>query len=138
MNGWIAKCWGKTRDIYYNEYVLKQELILKENTYCSVHYHADRVNRFILKAGEVRVLLFLDNDVKSIELSIDEPFVIGPNIIHSFVVISDGVMEEEYYNERGDKISKDDIVRLCEGGDFCGQSFDDLVDKLKLGIRDAR
>lgn len=138
MSEWTLKCWGKTRDVYCTEYALKQELILKANTYCSVHYHSNRINRFILKAGKACVLIFSEGDVKCVELAIDEPFVIGTNIVHCFVVISDGVMEEEYYNEYGEKICKDDITRLCEGGHYKGSDLEDLKIALKLGIRDAR
>ena len=138
MSEWQNKCWGKTRDIYCDKRFLRQELILKSNTNCSVHYHERRCNRFILKAGEVYIVIFNGSEYKTIRLQVDEPFVVGAKILHCFVVVHDGMMIEEYFSEDGGDIDKEDIVRLCEGGVCDASDVERLVGSLMTGFKDAK
>jgi len=131
MSEWITKCWGQTRCIHKSSNLLISELNLKANSYCSLHIHEYRTNRFILKSGKVCVIIFKDCNYIINELEIDKAFDVEPYVLHCFIVIEDGVMIEQYF---GDCVKDDDIVRLIEGGNRDCSNIKYLMDQLLLEI----
>lgn len=129
---WTDKCWGKTRLSKKSINMLTYELLLVEKTYCSIHYHNNRVNRFILKSGNVSVVTFINGSYNITELNVDKPFEVDQKVKHMFVVVNSGYMIEEYFNRTGDLVEEEDIVRICVGG---VNEFSDVVSLVRHLMR---
>lgn len=112
---WDTKCWGYTRCLEESDDFSWHELKLQAGGYCSFHYHKQRANKFIVLSGVVRVVFAYGWDVKWEELRASDQFVMPSLVPHQFQVLEDGEMQEEYFPDRGSKISIFDIVRLTEG-----------------------
>lgn len=138
MSQWQNKCWGKTRIIYQNADLLRYELEVISNSYCSIHYHENRTNRFILKSGVVSVIVFGNGSYTRHDLKIDEPLDIDPGTLHLFIVIQEGNMIEEYFDKSGRQVEESDIIRLCQGGIAEFNNIEELVDALLRDISDAQ
>lgn len=120
-DGWQEKIWGRTRCSLDSLVYSKHELELKAGTFCSVHYHRFRGNKFVLFQGSVRIVWSYAWKIESKTLKPGDALHIPSLVVHQFQVLEDGVMTEEYYPERGGKVEHGDIVRLCEGGSLAHQ-----------------
>lgn len=138
MSQWQEKCWGKTRVIYNSTNLLRYELEVVAGSYCSIHYHEFRTNRFILKSGAVSVVIYDKGSYTRLDLRIDEPLDVDPKILHQFIVIEDGKMIEEYFDKSGKQVEESDIIRLCQGGVKEYSSVGELIDALLRDLGDAK
>lgn len=114
-----TKVWGKTREVTHTKSYSKHELILEENTYCSLHYHKHRANKFIIVKGVVTIIEMYGPQVHKFVLDANSQNIYHdvPSLVpHMFVVNQAGLMIEEYYPDRGGKVENDDIIRIVEGG----------------------
>tara|TARA_R110000751_G_scaffold154483_5_gene259513 strand:- start:330 stop:770 length:441 start_codon:yes stop_codon:yes gene_type:complete len=113
---WQNKCWGKTRQIISSDFYSKHELQVSTGGYCSLHYHQNRANKFIVKSGCIDVIEFYGPTHKVICLGPDNTYDVPSLVPHLFVVMQDGLVIEEYYSDRGGRVMVNDIVRIVEGG----------------------
>ena len=51
----IFKIWGHRRRIHLNGQYEIDLLDLKANTFCSTHFHKDKINKFIVISGRVKI-----------------------------------------------------------------------------------
>lgn len=107
----VHKIWGERKRIlltFTNEIDL---LYLKAGTFSSTHYHDNKVNRFVLISGKVRV----ETQYNKKDLQINEIFEVFPPTVHRFCVEEDSIMLEVAYVTNGE-INSMDIHRDSQGG----------------------
>lgn len=123
------KVWGETREIAHTQFYSRHELILRPNTYCSLHYHQHRANKFTIISGVVTIIEMYGPMVRKfvLDANSDNLFYDVPSLVpHMFVVNESGYMVEEYYPDRGGEVDRDDIVRIVEGGMMNSDDLDKL------------
>jgi len=131
MSDWETKDWGRTRCTLKGDLGSLHELEVIEGGYCSVHYHRQRANRFIVKSGSIAVVSFYAWNIERMILTAGNVLDIPSHVVHQFQVISEGKVFEHYYRDGG-KVRNDDIVRLCKGG-FCPvEDLDKLAETILL------
>ena len=64
----ISKIWGERRRLHLDDKNEIDLLYLKKDTFCSTHTHKNKINKFIVIAGKVRI----DSDLGSIDLTANE------------------------------------------------------------------
>jgi len=120
------KIWGNKHSILNTDQIEIDLLYLDKDTCCSIHTHDNKINRFVLLMGEVKI----KSSLGDYDLTIDEPFDVEPGVMHQFVVNEYSVMIELAYVKEG-YIDKDDIKRFIQGGKFVNGEFFSL-DQLKI------
>lgn len=116
MNLFSSKVWGSTRELIHTEHYSKYELQLKNSTFCSLHYHLSRANKFHVIAGKVEIIEMYGPKIVKTMLCPGDSHNVHSLVPHLFLVHIDGFMVEEYYPDRGGVVDKNDIVRIYEGG----------------------
>jgi mannose-6-phosphate isomerase-like protein (cupin superfamily) len=112
---WQDKCWGRTRCLIERPHYQLHQLEVEEG-YCSIHYHRDRANRFIVESGEILVTKFFHVHEEYHRVLPGHHFDVPSLVVHQFTVIKPGEVFEEYFPDRGGTIRTTDIVRLTVGG----------------------
>lgn len=130
-DGWIEKCWGKTREIVDSPLYSKHELQIDAGGYCSLHFHMERANRFIVQSGLIEIIEMFGPQVRRTILGPDNTYDVASLVPHMFAVRKTGKMIEEYFADRGGTVRRNDIIRIVEGG-----VLDDinLINKLPFSI----
>ncbi len=118
---WEDKVWGRVWHLFQSDQAATSFLFLKKGTYCSKHYHEERVNVFAVIRGEVVIEIWLDTKSRKpgliYHLAEGQSYQVLPWINHRFRVLEDSEMVEVYYpGKEGGKVRFNDIVRLEEGG----------------------
>lgn len=116
-HNWHEKVWGHTKCIVRSPYYYRFELKTKKNTFCSYHFHRRRANLFHVESGVVKVVWTHGWNILWKVLTPGQDFVVDSLTPHQFQVLSEGVMYEEYFPDRGGVIFEDDIHRLTIGGE---------------------
>ena len=132
-SGNIFKIWGERRRILLTDTIEADLLYLKGETFCSTHKHKDKSNLFYVVKGEVRIETEFGNKV----LKANECWTVKPPLIHRFCPLTDGIMIEIAYVDRG-KIDPDDIERFSQGGRIVNGkeiTFNELRDYGLLDLR---
>lgn len=117
---WETKVWGRTRCVRRLANFSRYELEVEKGGFCSIHYHLNRSNEFLVLSGVVQVVWCFAWQTHSRLLAVNSPsLTIRAGIPHQFQVMESGVMIEDYkpdlINARAE-FSDGDIVRLTEGG----------------------
>lgn len=123
----IFKIWGQRIRLRLDEKNEIDLLYLKEDTFCSSHTHKEKINRFYVVEGTVRI----DTEFGKIVLKENEAWVVRPPLKHRFVALEDSKMIEFAYVEEG-KIDPNDINRESFGGKIINGeelTIDDLKEK---------
>jgi len=107
----IHKVWGSRRRILLTDTLEADVLYLKKDTFCSTHRHKQKINKFYVVSGKVRI----ETEFGDTILETNESWVVRPPQIHRFVPLEDSVMIELAYVEGG-KINPADIKRFSQGG----------------------
>ena len=110
-NSNIFKIWGIRRRILLTDTSEIDLLNVHKDCFCSTHYHKDKINKFILISGEIRI----ESEYGYITLREGEEFEVRPTLKHRFIATEDSVMIEIAYTENC-SIDANDIVRLSQGG----------------------
>jgi mannose-6-phosphate isomerase-like protein (cupin superfamily) len=115
-----AKVWGSVRHCFSSEAASGSVLWTVAGAFCSRHSHEDRVNRFVVVSGEIRVEIFDDRGrelLRAIPLRQGRMIDVPAGVVHRFVVVEPGVVVEFYFPAReGAVVRGDDIKRLDYGG----------------------
>ena len=114
----IKKIWGTRQRILKSDKTEIDLLYLDKDTACSIHNHAEKINRFVLIKGNVTIRTNLGDK----QLVINEPFDIEPPLVHQFVVNEDSIMIELAFVKEG-KIDENDIDRQKQGGKIINNKF---------------
>ena len=131
MSDWVDKCWGKTREIVDSPFYSKHELKIEAGGYCSLHFHIERANRFIIQSGLVEIIEMFGPQVRKTLLGPDNTYDVASLVPHMFAVRKSGTMIEEYFADRGGTVRRNDITRIVEGGTFKNSN---LIDALPFSI----
>lgn len=116
------KIWGRTSCVHRTHNSSSHVLALNANYHCSVHYHRDRANHFYINSGIVDIVEFCESNFKVTRLCKFDSYCVDRLILHTFIVVEDGEMVENYVGSE----TADDIVRLIDGG------FSDDIEALPL------
>lgn len=114
-----TKVWGSVRHAFNSDACGVSVLHTAAGGYCSRHHHVDRVNRFLVVSGKIRVKLYTEQGEPdtSYLLSPGEVLDVPAGTIHRFDVVEPGIVVEVYYPARpGAKVRFNDIHRLDSGG----------------------
>ena len=109
MNKSVIKFWGSESWIVNNEFYCFKELYLLKDKFCSLHYHKQKDETFIIQSGIVGMEV---DSVKRI-MSVGESIRIKPNVIHRFTGIQDSIIYE--VSTHHDDL---DSYRLQPSGEF--------------------
>jgi mannose-6-phosphate isomerase-like protein (cupin superfamily) len=118
---WEDKIWGRVWHLFQSDQAATSFLFLKKGTYCSKHYHEERVNVFAVIRGEVAIEVWFNTERQEPDLiyylAEGQSYEVLHQLVHRFRVLEDSEMVEVYYpGKEGGKVRFDDIVRLEEGG----------------------
>lgn len=125
----LHKIWGERRRILLTDTCEIDLLYLKKGHFCSTHKHKNKINKFIVIKGKVKIETAYGSKI----LLKNQSFTVEPPLVHRFINLTDGVMVELAYVTKG-KIDANDICRFSQGGKFINKkefTLDDLKkDKL--------
>lgn len=107
----IFKIWGRRERILLTETSEIDLLYIKKDSFCSLHRHRRKINRFTVISGKVRI----ESEYGSVALTEGQSFEVRPPLKHRFFAIEDSIMVESAYVENG-TIDADDIERESQGG----------------------
>ncbi len=113
---WTEKPWGRTRELSRSTSWSRHELQVEPRGFCSIHYHQHQANRFLVHSGKIAVLLFFAGKTERFVLAASDQLDVPSLIVHQFHVIEGGTVVEEYWPDRGGKLSAGDIIRLTASG----------------------
>ncbi len=118
---WQDKAWGRTRKEVESSLFSRHRLEVIKGGFCSVHYHEERANRFIVRTGSIIVVEFFAWRWRRTILGPDNLYDVASLVPHMFQVVKDGVVLEDYWADRGGEVRDSDISRLIEGGRVSGK-----------------
>ena len=110
-NGNLHKIWGERRRILLTDKCEIDLLYLKKDSFCSRHKHAQKINKFVVVKGKVRIETEFGKKI----LTKNQSFEVNPPTIHRFVALKNSVMIELATVKEG-YIKPDDILRTRQGG----------------------
>jgi len=120
---WEEKVWGRVKHVFASPQASVSYLETKKNTRCSIHYHQERANQFIVIEGCIMVERFSDENLFS---ALDEHiltenciYTVPCGVWHRFKALQDSRAIEVYFpGKEGGICRMDDIVRHDVGGVF--------------------
>ncbi len=107
----IPKIWGIRNRIVLSNTSEIDHVILKKNTFCSLHNHKKKINFFYVLKGKVKI----DSEYGTQILKKGQSFEIRPPLKHRFTALVNSEMIEIAYVEKG-IINENDIYRYSLGG----------------------
>lgn len=107
----IHKIWGERRRIHLDDKNEIDLLYLRGNTFCSTHTHLNKINKFLVVSGRVKI----ETEYGEIILAKNESWVVRPPMKHRFYALEPSIMIEIAYVEEG-RIDPNDINRESQGG----------------------
>jgi mannose-6-phosphate isomerase-like protein (cupin superfamily) len=123
----IFKIWGTRNRLLLDDKNEIDLLYVNKDTFCSLHSHETKINRFYVIEGSIRIETEYGRKI----LVKGESFVVRPSLKHRFVILEDSIILEMAYVEEG-RISPSDIIREKSGGRIIdGKEFtiEELKDK---------
>ena len=110
-NGNLHKIWGTRRRLLLTDQTEIDLLYVKKDTFCSVHSHLAKTNKFVVVSGKVRI----ETEFGVQTLKKNQSFEVKPPIVHRFFAVEDSIMIELAFVEEG-FIQPKDIKRKKQGG----------------------
>ena len=107
----VFKIWGLRKRILLTETSEIDLLHIKKDSFCSTHTHRQKINKFTVLDGAVRI----DSEYGSVVLYPGSSFEVRPPLKHRFFALADSIMIESAYVEHG-SIDANDIEREKQGG----------------------
>jgi len=107
----IFKIWGLRLRLLLTDTSEIDLIQVKKDCFCSIHFHKNKVNKFYIIEGKLRI----ESEYGKILLEANDSFEIRPPIKHRFFAEEDTVAIELAYVENG-KIDAKDIMRFKQGG----------------------
>ena len=108
----ITKIWGIRRRILLTDNSEIDLLYLKKGSFCSLHRHKQKINKFVVICGQVKIESEFGHQV----LKKNDSFTVKPPQLHRFVILEHSVMVELAYTSKNIKIDPKDIMRILQGG----------------------
>jgi mannose-6-phosphate isomerase-like protein (cupin superfamily) len=134
MEDWQDKVWGRTRIIVKSDMFQRHQLEVNARSFCSVHWHEHRSNKFIVVSGVIRIVEFYAWTHVVHVLTADMEYDVPSLVPHQFQVAESGKMFEDYWPDRDNTVVDNrDIVRLYTGNILDdGETFDQLLERMPL------
>lgn len=132
---WTTKVWGRTKELVDSPFYSKHELEIEAGGYCSLHFHKHRANRFVVVSGLIEIVEMFGPFITRTNLGPENTYDVPSLVPHMFIVHKTGAMFEEYYADRNEKVRRDDIVRLIEGGKHDSNRLSELPICLINGLQ---
>lgn len=121
----IFKVWGERRRILLTGNAEIDLLYLRKDSFCSTHRHRNKINKFVVISGRVRI----ETEFDKITLTANESWIVEPPMVHRFVAEDDSIMVELAFVKKG-RIDPLDIDRFSPGGRIInGREY--TIDRLK-------
>lgn len=122
----IFKIWGERHRIHLDKQHETDLLYLKKDTFCSLHSHVKKINKFIIVEGSVKI----QTEYGSKILKKNESWIVEPPLKHRFVALEESVMIEMAFVTEG-IVDQNDIERISLGGKIIdGEEYP--IDILKM------
>lgn len=114
MHGIIqAKVWGTTQCLFQSETAEVHLIRPARGGFCSIHEHVGKHNLFYVIAGQLKVTIFRDNDVRDeTVLGPGMATTVAPRERHQFEAVEDTIALEIYHI----RLDPADIQRYSQGG----------------------
>ena len=125
-----TKVWGSTECLFSCPLYSRHRLEVLPGGYSSIHYHANRANRFHVETGTIAIVVFRAWRYERVILTQDTCYDVPSLVPHQFQCVEGGIVYEEYWRDRGGEVREDDIVRLTVGGYAAIDELPDLVPRL--------
>ena len=106
------KGWGEELIIHANENYCVKILTLHRGGECSLHFHTEKEESFLVLEGKVEVELFFNLERSIVTLEEGESLDIPPFMAHRFKAVVDSKLLEASNQDR----EEEDLIRI-EGGD---------------------
>ncbi len=132
MSDNIHKVWGQRRRILLTDTIEADLLYLTKDCFCSTHNHKNKINKFIVISGKIRI----DTEYGKALLFAKQSWVVEPPLVHRFYALENSVMIELAYVNDG-KIDSNDINRISQGGRIVKgkeMTLDEMREKGLLGL----
>lgn len=132
MSEGIFKIWGERFRLLLTKQTEIDLLYVKKDCFCSTHSHEDKINRFVVISGCVKI----ETDYGSKILYPNESWTVYPPRTHRFFALEDSVMVELAFVS-GSEIDPDDINRQSQGGriiDGKEMTLDEMEEKGLLDL----
>lgn len=127
----IFKIWGLRRRILLTSTSEIDLLYVKKNCFCSNHSHTNKINKFIVVSGKIKI----ESEYGEIILKANESFEVHPPLKHRFSALEDSVMIECAYIEKGN-IDANDIKREIQGGRIVDGEYLSILELKEKGLLD--
>lgn len=125
----INKIWGERRRILLTDKTEIDLLYLKANTFCSSHNHEEKVNKFYVVSGKIKI----ETEIGNIILTKNDSWEVHPPLKHRFVALEDSVMIELAYTI-DKKIDPKDINRDIQGGKIIDGKYISIPELREKGL----
>lgn len=112
MSEGIFKIWGERKRILLTPQTEIDLLHVKKNTFCSTHSHVNKINRFVVISGKIKI----ETDYGTKILYPNESWTVYPPRLHRFFALEDSTMVECAFTDRKKEIDPNDISRKSQGG----------------------
>jgi len=127
----IFKIWGLRRRILLTNTSEIDLLYIKKMCFCSKHYHFDKINKFIVVSGKIKI----ESEYGEVVLKPNESFEVHPPLKHRFSALEDSIMIECAYVEKGN-INANDIKREIQGGRIIEGKYLSIPELKEKGLLD--
>ena len=107
--------WGKTRADVISAKYSHHTLRTIAGGCSSVHWHKNRLNRFVVVSGRIAVVELYGWETKRTVLDTGASLEVPSLVPHQFQSLVNSQVIEEYWPDRGGNVEVDDIVRLSVG-----------------------
>jgi mannose-6-phosphate isomerase-like protein (cupin superfamily) len=114
MQGRVNKPWGWSQEVYRDELTRVVRIHVEPGGFCSVHFHASQVNRFIVLSGELTVHKAGETTELSPHWHMGSYSSIKCGVSHHFHNATSEPVEalEIYTSANGTPPDESDIIRL--------------------------
>ena len=106
------KGWGQETIVHNNKNYCVKLLVLQQGGQCSLHFHKEKEESFLVLEGHVEVELFYDLKREFVNLRLGESIDIPPFMAHRFRAIEDSRLLEASNQD----LEEADLIRI-ESGD---------------------
>jgi len=129
----IFKIWGERRRMLLGKQVEIDLLYLKKNGFSSTHSHVNKINRFFIISGKLKI----ETDYGTKILYPNESWDVYPPRVHRFYALKDSIVVELAFVNGNKKIDPKDINRRSQGGrviDGKEYTLDEMEEKGMLDL----
>lgn len=112
------KVWGLRETVLRNKTTEVDLLHLKKDTFCSIHSHEFKWNKFFVISGSVMI----ETDYDKVILESGHSLVVPPKLKHRFVSYIDSIVLETAWVDEG-MLDSNDINRIKLGGRIVKDKF---------------